>query len=840
MGIALCVAAALLAQAPATEGEGGALTVSSVEVRLPAGADPKLLDRVPSLVAVRQGQEFTRKSVQRTIENLYATGRFADVEVTGTRVDAGLELVIELTPRQSVVEVYAEGGRALTAAEIVEASRLVRGAEYWPERVTRAAEKVAERYYRKGYRSVDVKTRVEDSPSAETEGVLVGFLVEEGEPLRISSVSVVGEPGLDMPRLREALGVRPGDVMDLEVVDKGLAKVRALLQHERFYRARVGVPMVQDGGRLLLPVVAGPRFELIFAGNQHFADSTLAAVLDYAGEELLDGMMASRLAQKLEQFYRFRGFHDVRVTTSEVLRPGTRAAALGFVVQEGPQVRVVELDFDGNTAATDAQLRDVLLRVMEASAPQVDFDVHPLGDPLHLEGRGRDHRGADLPSPPLDTVLVEEAWLEATRAMTALYRQRGYLSGAVTLEHVDVQGSTARGHFKVVEGPQARYHSLTPEGLPEGFTSDVVRRVQGGSPFSLQDLDGVRQGLVRELGRAGYLFAQVAASYRLADEGKSADAVLTVDPGPLVRVRAILPVGNERTYDEVVLRQATMAEGQALDADALSKTQANLMGLGIFRSVEVEMLAPERAEPLKTVLLKTRERARLSGEPGRPRHQPEQPPAGELLRVVGAGVDEDRRRQRPRRLRADRLPRERLGVQPQRAAQGLRRALRRHRRARVPPAVPLHAHRRRAHHRLAEGLRGAARRVAAAQAHAGAAVRARLVTCAGDGLVSQPEQHHQHPRPGAPALPVRHLLPADGALRADAGPARQRGQPAQGPVDPGRGGPDGGHQRVRREQQPRRGELREAGGHGDGLRAAGQQVRAGAVGARGSHLPAVQ
>ncbi|MEW5739757.1 MAG: POTRA domain-containing protein [Myxococcota bacterium] len=616
MGIALCVAAALLAQAPEIEGEGGRLAVSSVEVRLPAGADPKLLERVPSLVAVRQGQAFSRRAVQRTIENLYATGRFSDVEVTGQEGEGGLALVIELTPRRSVLEVYAEGASALTPAEVVEASRLTQGAEYWPERVARAAEKVVERYGRRGYREAQVEPRVEDLLEGETEGVTVGFVVREGPPLRLSGVSWVGEPGLELSRLREVLGISPGDVLDLEVVEKGLGRVRALFQRERFYRARVGSPTVQDDGRLLLPVVSGPRFELTFSGNRHFADVTLAAVLAYKGEELLDTMMAGRLAQRLELFYRYRGFHDVRVTTGEVIRPGTRSAGLGFVIEEGEPLRVSSLDFDGNTAVSDSVLRDVLVRVMEATAPQVGFDVHPLGDPQELQGRGARVERTELPAPAYDTVLVEEAWAEATRAMTALYRQRGYLSSAVTLDQVVIEGRDAKARFKVVEGPQARFESLEPKGLPEGFSSEVVKRVEKGSPFSLQELDTLRQALARELGRSGFLFAQVAASYRLSEDGKRADAVLAVEPGPLVRVRAILPVGNQRTYDDVVLRQATMVEGQPLDAEALAKTQANLMGLGIFRSVEVEMLAPERPEPLKTVLLKARERGRVSGEFG--------------------------------------------------------------------------------------------------------------------------------------------------------------------------------------------------------------------------------
>jgi outer membrane protein insertion porin family len=616
MGIALGVAVALLAQAPALEAGGAPPTVSAVEVHLPAGGDPKLLERVSSLVLVRQGQPLSRRAVQRTIEGLYATGRFADVEVLGERQGDAVALTIELTPRRPVVEVYVEGARALGAAEVLVAARLVKGSEYWPERVQQAARGVLERYRRRGYYQATVQARVADGADPEAPGVQVGFVVDEGAPLRVRAVSAVGDPGLPLARLREVLEVAPGDVMDLEVIEQGLARVRRLLQRERFYRARVGAPQVTDDGRLVLPIAAGPRFELVFTGNAHVASSTLASVLSYSGEERLDGLMAERLARQLERFYRFRGFHDVRVTTEEVLRPGARAAALGFVIEEGRPLRVTAIDFDGNTALSDGELRDVLLRVMEASAPEAGFEVHALSDPLQLEGRGATRPRGELPGPPLDTVLVEEAWADAVRAMTALYRQRGFLAGSVTLDHVVVEPGAARARFRVEEGAQARYQSLATRGLPDGFTSEAVRAVAMGSVFSPQGLDGVRQGLARELGRAGYPFAQVTAEHAVVGGGQQVDAALVVEPGPLVRVRAILPVGNERTFDDVVLRQATMVEGQPLDAESLAATQANLMSLGIFRSVEVEMLAGDRPEPLKTVLLKTRERARLSGEFG--------------------------------------------------------------------------------------------------------------------------------------------------------------------------------------------------------------------------------
>ena len=60
MGVTL-ILVALLAQAPATE----APTITGVEVRLPAGADRKLLERVPQLVTVRKGQALSRRAVSK-------------------------------------------------------------------------------------------------------------------------------------------------------------------------------------------------------------------------------------------------------------------------------------------------------------------------------------------------------------------------------------------------------------------------------------------------------------------------------------------------------------------------------------------------------------------------------------------------------------------------------------------------------------------------------------------------------------------------------------------------------------------------------------------------------
>ena len=74
MGVTLLLAV-LLSQSPQ------APIIVGVELRLPTGTEEALVKETPDLVALRKGQRLSVRAVQRTIERLMGTGRFADVVV---------------------------------------------------------------------------------------------------------------------------------------------------------------------------------------------------------------------------------------------------------------------------------------------------------------------------------------------------------------------------------------------------------------------------------------------------------------------------------------------------------------------------------------------------------------------------------------------------------------------------------------------------------------------------------------------------------------------------------------------------------------------------------------
>lgn len=604
MTFVLC---ALLAQAPLAEERRD---VVRVELRLPVGVDEKLLERINELVMVRKGQKLSRRLVRRSIESLFESRRFSDVVARVEDEGAGVAVVFELFPKRIVAEVFFEGPRRLIESfkpELLAAGRLQKGGEYWPERGEQGAEAMAELLRRRGFGGAEVSHQAIESEL----GLSIGFTVSPGAPTLIQSVTFAGDPGLSVDRLLEAMELSTGQVLDLDVAQQGVDRLRALFRRERYWRSRVEAPVVFDGGRLVIPVQAGPRFELTFVGNRRFTDSTLTAVLAYDGEETLDGQLASRLATRLNRFYRSRGFHDVQVRVSSAKTKDERRAALAFEIEEGNPVRVERVFFEGNRALAEPELRDVLARVIESAAPVGAINAHATGDPLSLEGRMASVFGRDFPNPPAITVLDEDAYAEGLKAITVLYRERGYLQAHAELVSIERSGDRAYSRIKIVEGPEARFRLIQSQGFPKGFRSDALELFKTNSIFSASTLETLRQAVLRELSRRGYYYAEATATFKLDPTGHFVDCLIDTTPGPRVRVRTILAVGAERTDSELILRQATMTEGQALDSESLYTTQSNLLATGAFRTAEVELLAPERAEPLKTVILKLKERARV-------------------------------------------------------------------------------------------------------------------------------------------------------------------------------------------------------------------------------------
>ncbi len=587
-------------------------TVTSVVLHLPEGMP---VAEYHPLVVVQAGQPLDLQAVRRSIELLFATGRFADVVVRTHPDGDGVVVQFDCSPVAKIHLVVVTGNQVLSRGEILTAARLTEGSDFFNEKLEEAKAGILQAYARRGWKQAQVTVTVGRNGAQ----VDIGLAISEGSPTRVAEVHFLGTPGLSEQGLRDAFGLPSGTILDQTALEKGIDRLRALYRETRHFRARVGNPSVEQGlsGAVVnVPVDAGPVLTFAVRGNRRFASRQLLDVLDYDPTETLDRSVEDRLARRLETFYQYRGFADVQVAPSEVTDPQSGATVVVFAVDEGPVLRVTAIAFDGAQALSTTQLRTVLAEVIEAHMPSLPGDARLTIDPSD----SRFERGELEPPPDLTPlqVFVEEAYRASADALQATYRDEGFLAARVQLTLLDWDGRRhlAQVRFRVEEGVQTRIQSVSFEGLPEGFTLPPLGGLKPGEPLSLRTMELMRLELLRLLGRASYLFARVDIVPGLVEEGRAARVVVKAQPGPPVRVGQVVIRGLQRTDEKLVRQNLVVRPGQPLDPEELYASQANLLALGIFRQVSVTLLSPDAEESVKDVLIEARERPTLSGSGG--------------------------------------------------------------------------------------------------------------------------------------------------------------------------------------------------------------------------------
>lgn len=588
--------------------------MNSVVLKLPAGV---AATEYRPLLVVQPGQPLDPRAVRRSIELLFATGKFSDVVVRAHPDAGGVIVEVECIPVAKVHHGVVTGNTVLSRKEVLTAAHLQEGSDFFNEKLAEAKTGILQAYARRGWNHAEVTLNTSWNGAL----VDVSVAILEGPPTRVAEVHFVGTLGLPEPKLRETFGFPAGAILDQTRLEKGTEKLRDLYRNTHHYRARVGTPAVKQGANgavVNVPVDAGPEFTFAIRGNHRFASRQLLAVLEYDSADTLDQAMEARLAQRLETFYRYRGFADVQVGPTEVPDPRAGPTEVVFAVDEGPVLRVTNIAFDGATSLSESRLRRILAEVIEARTPPLPGDARLLEDPTSAPGASQ---RTDLGSPPIITpleVFVEEAYRMGAEALQAAYRDEGFLGARVglTLLDWDVSAHRAEVRFRVQEGGQTRVQSVSFEGLPEGFVAPPPAPVTPGAPLSARMTEQLRLEVLRRLGRASYVFAKVDVVPELLDDGRHARVVVRAQPGPAVRVGQVVVRGLQRTDERLVRRNLVVRPGRPLDPEEVYASQANLLALGIFRQVSVTLLNPDAEEPVKDILVEARERPLISGSGG--------------------------------------------------------------------------------------------------------------------------------------------------------------------------------------------------------------------------------
>jgi outer membrane protein assembly complex protein YaeT len=587
---------------------------ASVKLVLPAHEDNPALE---ALVNLERGDLVTVPALRRTVTRLFQTGRCRDVVASEVEASppAGqdgrwVDLTIECLPLRilTAVAFTYQGPVSIGERELKSELQLTLGDPVDQDDVERISERARLALRRQGYLGAAVSGSLAGEP-----GATLTLLVATGPPTLVKSVRLPGA-GADEAELLARLATRPGGALLEDRLRADLETLLSGLHATGHRRGRIGQPALReapDGVDVEIPVQPGPPVALEVRGNSAFTRSELESQLQFDGGAALDGAAIDSGVERLRVFYRSHGYALARVEAEE--RRVGEGLVVTIHVTEGRVYRLRQLRVEGPDGAGDEATSERLRALLEEEqgAPP-ESPANEMARALEASIPSAPPRRAPPARPPPELVLDEAQVDRALQRLADESQGSGFLDAAVLGWTVSADAEIGQVDVlvRLRMGERTTVDSIGFEGNVQVPLTELSHeaRLAPGAPLDFDKVEATRTGLQRLYLARGFLYARVEAKEEIDRERHLAVLRFVVEEGPRVRIGRVLVTGNRRTRAAVIRRAVSVKEGEPYDPEAVARTQAALLGLGVFRSVALRLSDAETPEAVKDLNIELSER----------------------------------------------------------------------------------------------------------------------------------------------------------------------------------------------------------------------------------------
>lgn len=373
----------------------------------------------------------------------------------------------------------------------------------------------------------------------------------------VREIRVVGNRRLEPETVRSYMKFSVGDSYSSSAAD---ASLRALFATGLFADVRID----REGQTVVVTVQENPVVsQVAFEGNSEVDNDTLKNEVQLKPRAVFTRAKAQADVQRILDVYRRQGLFAAYVEPKLIELDQNRVNVV-FEISEGGATKVKGINFVGNHAFSDSQLRDI---VTTTETGWFDFlKGTAIYDPDRLN---------------LDRELLRQYYLK-----------NGYADARIVTANAELapDGTGFYITFAVEEGEIYHFGSVTIESsLQEVATEPLYGDMltKPGQVYNGSHIDKTVEKLTLSIAEQGYAFARVRPRAQPDFVSRTINLVYTLDEGPRIYIERINIYGNTRTKDHVIRREFRLAEGDAYNPLLVDRAKKRLEGLGLFKSVKV-------------------------------------------------------------------------------------------------------------------------------------------------------------------------------------------------------------------------------------------------------------
>jgi outer membrane protein insertion porin family len=564
------------------------------DVNFPNVAKGEDQKRLQQLVLLKPGDPLLREKIRQSIQILYATKRFADIQVEAER-SAGNAVAISIvtTPNYFVGDVTVEGEPARpTFGQVVNASKLQLGELLTEQKVAAALKNIKQLMEQNGYYRSSV--RAEETRHEDLQQVTVSFFIRSGAQALVGQITVTGNRVFSPEQIQDITRMHPGDSLNVQRISSALDRLGKKYQKQNRWLAQATIAR-----RTYRPktntvdfdfkIDPGPTIGIVVEGF-HINRAVLKQNVPVYEENALDDDLLNEGRRNLLNYLQARGYFEARVSFTKKIDPSTDHVQVIYDVDAGPIHKLAKVEISGYMNHDQGLPEEMLRNHMQTVA----------GGRLLSHGR------------------YSQALLsEDIRTLETLYRANGFEQVNISSQVVDdYEGkkNVIAVFVNIVVGPQTIVGALHIIGndtkLPQPFP---VLNTEAGQAFADAKVADDREIILNYYFNQGFPNATFeAVANPAADNPNRMDVTFTIHEGQQLFVDQVIVSGLHFTRPFVVQRELLVNPGNALSQNDMLRTEQRLYDLGIFSQVETAVQNPDGVEPAKNVLVEVREAKRYT------------------------------------------------------------------------------------------------------------------------------------------------------------------------------------------------------------------------------------
>ena len=391
------------------------------------------------------------------------------------------------------------------------------------------------------------------------------------ERKKIAEIRIEGNQRIEADAIRRLIKTSSGDIYSVKALSDDLKSVFAM---GYFDDVRIEADDVSDGKTVVFRVTEKPTVRRVrIEGNRVHDDEKILENLTIKTGSILNIYQIQNNIKRIEELYKEKNYHNVRVEYEVVERPNNQAD-IKFIITEGEKILVRNIIFVGNRGFDDKALKDQI-----ATSEKGFFSFFTQSGELDTEELNQD-----------------------VAKLEGFYHNNGYIKARVGEPLVEFKKDGIDITIKIQEGSRFRVGTIDIQGdliFPREKLFEKIklneeeyynRTVLRNDLLALSDL------------YANKGFAHVDINPRIKEDPERlvVDIVYDIRKGDLVYFEEIIITGNTKTRDKVIRRQLKVYEQGLFSQARLKRSVRNLYRLDYFEDVQVNTV--QGSTPDKMVL----------------------------------------------------------------------------------------------------------------------------------------------------------------------------------------------------------------------------------------------